>query len=452
MSERMDGSKRNIAEEKPSLWKALINKRMLICVFNGFTAGLPLYFLAQLIPAWLRSESVDLKTIGFFGLVLLPFSFKYLWAPFLDRYVPPFLGRRRGWMMVSQIGLLVFMISLAVFNPQNDIQMILYVGLAIGFFSATQDIVLDAYRRELLPDNELGLGSSFYANAYRVAGFIPGGLGLILSDYMPWSMVFIVVSLFMLVGIIHTFVIAEIDTGISPPKSLQEAVVEPFKEFFLRDGFKSGLLILLFIFFYKFGDTVATALITPFYLDVGFSATIIGTVAKVVGLWSMLLGGFVGGLLMFRMGINKALWIFGIVQVMSIFGFALLSEVGANVWVLGGVVAFEYLGVGLGSAALMAFIAKSTNKKFTGTQLALLSSLFAIPKSFSGIFAGVLVEGINEKDGMFYSILGDVSGIGYTNFFFVCAVLAIPGMILLVWVAPWNGNEKRAGEIGRAHV
>ncbi len=415
---------------------------MLICIFNGFTAGLPLYFLAQLIPAWLRSESVDLKTIGFFGLVLLPFSFKYLWAPFLDRYVPPFLGRRRGWMMVSQVALLAFMVSLALLKPQENIEIILYVGLAIGFFSATQDIVLDAYRRELLPDNELGLGNSFYANAYRVAGFIPGGLGLILADFMPWSMVFIVVSLFMLVGIIHTFVIAEIDTQVPPPKSLREAVVEPFKEFFLRDGFKSGVLILLFIFFYKFGDTVATALITPFYLDMGFSKTIIGTVAKVVGLWSMLIGGGVGGLMMYRMGINKALWGFGVVQVLSIFGFALLSEVGANVWVLGGVVAFEYLGVGLGSAALMAFIAKSTNKKFTGTQLALLSSLFAIPKSFSGILAGVLVEGITEKDGMFYSVLGTVNGIGYTNFFYVCALLAIPGMVLLIWVAPWGADQQ----------
>lgn len=443
MSESKEVSKQGFGEGKPALWMALMNKRMLICIFNGFTAGLPLYFLAQLIPAWLRSEQVDLKTIGFFGLVLLPFSFKYLWAPFLDRYVPPFLGRRRGWMMVSQMSLLVFMVSLALLNPHDDIQMILYVGLAIGFFSATQDIVLDAYRRELLPDNELGLGSSFYANAYRVAGFVPGGLGLILSDYIPWSMVFIVVSLFMLVGIIHTFVIGEIDTRVAPPKSLQEAVVEPFKEFFLRDGFKSGVLILLFIFFYKFGDTVATALITPFYLDVGFSKTIIGTVAKVVGLWSMLVGGFVGGLLMYRMGINKALWVFGVVQVMSIFGFALLSEVGTNVWVLGGVVAFEYLGVGLGSAALMAFIAKSTNKKFTGTQLALLSSLFAIPKSFSGILAGILVEGIKEKDGIFYTVFGNMGGIGYTNFFFVCAALAIPGMVLLFWVAPWNAGDNQ---------
>lgn len=442
MSTSVDGIKEDMTEEKPSLWKALMNRRMLICIFNGFTSGLPLYFLAQLFPAWLRSEHVDLKTIGFFGLVFLPFSFKYLWAPFLDRYVPPFLGRRRGWMMVSQIALFLFMLSLAILNPQTDVQIILYAGLAIGFFSATQDIVLDAYRRELLPDNELGLGNSFYANAYRVAGFIPGGLGLILADYMPWSLVFVVIALFMLVGIIHTIVIDEVDTKVAPPKSLREAVVEPFKEFFLRDGFRSGLLVLLFIFFYKFGDTVATALITPFYLDVGFSKTVIGTVAKVVGLWAMLLGGFVGGLLMYQIGINKALWLFGVVQVASIFGFALLNEVGPNVWVLGGVVGFEYLGVGLGSAALMAFIAKSTNKKFTGTQLALLSSLFAVPKSFSGILAGVLVEGVQKSDGVFYSLFGEMGGIGYTNFFFVCAFLAIPGMVLLVWVAPWNGAEE----------
>lgn len=421
-----------------------MNKRMLVCIFNGFTAGLPLYFLAQLIPAWLRSEQVDLKTIGFFSLVLLPFSFKYLWAPFLDRYVPPFLGRRRGWMLVTQVALFLFMVSLAWLRPEHDIQLILYAGLAIGFFSASQDIVLDAYRRELLPDNELGLGNSFYANAYRVAGFIPGGLGLILSDYMPWTMVFIIISLFMFVGIIHTIVISNLDVGVDPPQSLGQAVIGPFKEFFLRDGFTSGLLILFFIFFYKFGDTVATALITPFYIDVGFSKTVIGTVAKVVGLWSMLIGGFIGGLLMYRLGINKALWLFGIVQMVSILGFSALNEIGPHVWALSIVVAFEYLGVGLGSAALMAFIAKSTNKKFTGTQLALLTSLFAIPKSFSGLLAGILVEGVKEGEGVFYLIFGQISGIGYTYFFFVCTLFALPGMMLLLWVAPWGGNGDEA--------
>lgn len=423
---------------KMSFREAVFNKKMLICMFNGFTAGLPLYFLAQLIPAWLRGEGVDLKTIGFFGFVLLPFSFKYLWAPLLDRYVPPFLGRRRGWMLVTQIALLVFMCSLSLLNPSSHIDYILYIGLAIGFFSASQDIVLDAYRREFLEDKELGLGNSFYANAYRIAGFVPGGLGLIISDHLPWSSVLIIISLFMFVGIFQTLYIEEVVTDIEPPKSLKEAVVEPFVEFFKRDGVKSGLLILFFIFFYKFGDTVATALITPFYIDVGFSNTVIGTVAKVVGLWSMLIGGFLGGALMFKIGINKSLWIFGVVQLLSILGFAVLNETGPVVWVLGVVVGFEYLGVGLGSAALMAYIAKSTNKKFTGTQLALLTSLFAIPKSFSGVLSGVIVEGIKQDDGLFFELFGQISGLGYTNFFYICTALAMPGMILLFWVAPWN--------------
>jgi PAT family beta-lactamase induction signal transducer AmpG len=424
--------------KKLTLKELILHKRMLICLLNGFTAGLPIYFLAQLIPAWLREEGVDLKTIGFFGFVMVPYSFKYLWAPFLDKYIPPFLGRRRGWMMITQIALLLFMASLSFLNPKVNIDLILYAGLAIAFFSATQDIVLDAYRRELLPDNELGLGNAYYANAYRVAGFIPGGLGLILADYTPWSIVFLIISAFMAVGVFQTLWIKELDEDIKVPTSLREAVIDPFKEFFIRDGFKSGCLILSFIFFYKFGDVVATSLLTPFYLDVGFSKTVIGTIAKSVGVASMIIGGTLGGLMMFRLGINKSLWIFGVIQMISILGFAVLNEVGPNEAVFSAVVAFEYLGVGLGSAALMAYIAKNTNKNFTGTQLALLSSFFAIPKSFSGIIAGVIIEGISPEDGTMFKIFGEVASLGYTNFYFICTALALPGMILLYWVAPWN--------------
>jgi len=424
------------------LMKALLNTRMLICIFNGFTAGLPLYFLSQMIPAWLRTAQVDLKTIGFFGLVMIPYSFKYLWAPILDRYIPPFLGRRRGWMLITQVLLFGVMLSLSLMNPQMNIQIILYLGLLIGVFSATQDIALDAYRRELLPDEELGLGNSFYANAYRISGFIPGALGLILADHLSWSWSFVIVSLFMLVGIIHTLSIKEITQDIMPPKTLKEAVVGPFKDFFAKDGVKTGLLILLFLFFYKFGDVMATSLITPFYIDVGFSMTVIGTVAKIVGLWSMIVGGFLGGLLMYKWGINKSLWIFGIVQMITILGFSVLNEIGPNIWALGVVVGLEYLGVGLGSAALMAFIAQNTNKNFTGTQLALLSSFFAIPKSFAGILSGVLIEGVKDSDGIFFLVLGNMSGVGYTYFFYICTVLALPGMILLCWVAPWGAKKK----------
>tara|TARA_Y100000768_G_scaffold388947_1_gene389123 strand:+ start:5123 stop:6424 length:1302 start_codon:yes stop_codon:yes gene_type:complete len=430
-----------MSEQEPkklTLMQLLVHKKMIICILNGFTSGLPMYFLLQLIPAWLRSEEVDLKTIGFFGLVLLPYSFKYLWAPFLDRYVPPFLGRRRGWMLISQVAVTFFMVLYGFFKPSANIDVILYLSFAVGFFGATQDIVLDAYKRELLEDDELGLGNAYYANAYRVAGFIPGGLALILADHLAWPLVFFITAAFMAVGIFHTLWIKEIETGIIAPKTLREAVVEPFKEFFARDGFKSGLLILAFIFFYKFGDVMATSLLTPFYLDVGFSMTVIGSVAKIVGLWSMIIGGTLGGMLMFKVGINKSLWIFGVVQMASILGFAALNEIGPNEVALGFVVAFEYLGVGLGSAALMAYIAKSTNKNFTGTQLALLTSLFSIPKAFTGIISGILIEGIKPDDGLIYEIFGQTTAIGYTNFFFVCTALALPGMVLLIWVAPWN--------------
>ncbi len=432
-------------QKQMSLKEAILNKRMLNCIFNGFTAGLPIYFIIQLIPAWLRSEGVDLKTIGFFGLVLLPYSFKYVWSPLLDRYVPPFLGRRRGWMLITQVAIMASMIFLAAFNPTDHINAILYIGFAIAVFSATQDIALDAYRRELLPDEELGLGNSYYANAYRLAGFIPGGLGLILADYMPWRMVIIFIALFMVVGVLYTLKVSEAAQDIIAPASLKEAIVEPFKEFFTRDGgVKTGLLILSFIFFYKFGDTVATSLITPFYIDVGFSTSQIGSVAKIVGVWSMIIGGFLGGAMMFKIGINKSLWIFGFVQMASILGFAFLNEIGPNLWALGVVVAFEYLGVGLGSAALMAFIAKNSNRNFTGTQYALLTSLFAIPKSFSGIISGVMVEGVKTDDGLFYSLMGESAGIGYTNYFYVCTVLAVPGMLLLFKVAPWSEKKSLA--------
>ncbi len=427
---------------KLSLWQALTHKRMLICILNGFTAGMPLYFLVQMIPAWLRAEEVDLKTIGFFGFVLAPYSFKYLWAPLVDRYVPPFLGRRRGWMIITQIAIFISMLSLAFLSPHDQIDFILYAGLAIGFFGASQDIVLDAYRRELLPDEELGLGNAYYANAYRISGFIPGSLGLILGGQLGWGMSFPIVAAFMFVGIFHTIWIDEITEDVSAPKNLKEAVIEPFKEFFTRDTFSHGAYIILFIFFYKFGDTIATTLQTPFFLDVGFKLEEIGTISKVVSVWAMIVGGSLGGIIMFKTGINKSLWIFGVVQLLTILGFAALNEIGPQWWALAITVALEYLGVGLGSAALMAFIAANTNKNFTGTQLALLSSIFAIPKMFAGVLAGIIVEGVQEDDGIFFTLFGELPGYGYTNFFIICTVMAMPGMLLLFKVAPWHKSAE----------
>jgi PAT family beta-lactamase induction signal transducer AmpG len=315
--------------------EAILNRRMLICVFTGFASGLPLYVLIQLVPGWLRVEGVGLAEIGFFALIGFPYTWKFLWSPFMDRFTLPFLGHRRGWMLVTQLALFVSIGAMGFIKPDLSIWTVAYLAAAIAFFSASQDIVLDAYRRELLPDVELGLGNSIHVQAYRLSGLVPGSLALILADHLPWHTVFMVVALFMGVGLIMTLVIDEAIAEPSPPKTMREAIVEPFREFVQRKGLGAAALILAFLFLYKLGDNMATALQTPFYVDVGFSLTQIGSIAKFASLISAIIGGLAGGVIMIKLGINRALWIFGIVQVVSILGFAVLSEVGANPWVLG---------------------------------------------------------------------------------------------------------------------
>ena len=397
---------------------------MLICIFTGFSSGLPLYILIQLLPAWLRSEQVDLKAIGFFALIQLPYNWKFLWSPFLDRFAIPMLGRRRGWILVTQILLLISIPVFGFFHPKLDLWTIAYVATAIAFFSASQDIVLDAYRREILSDTELGLGNSVHVNAYRVAGLVPGSLSLILADRLPWIGVFIITALFMLPGILMTIFVSEPKIVGTPPKSLRDAVVEPFREFLQRNGVNNALLVLAFIFLYKLGDSMATALATPFYIDMGFTKTEIGIIAKNAGLWPSIIGGLIGGIWMLKIGINRALWLFGIVQLVSIVGFAILTYFPQNKIALGLAISFEAVGVGLGTAAFVAFIARTTNPAYTATQFALFTSLAALPRTVINSFAGVIVESI-----------------GWLNFYWLCMLLAIPGMLLLVKVAPWNEKK-----------
>ena len=410
-----------------SVWQQLFTKRMLICVFTGFASGLPLFLLFNLVPAWLRSEQVDLKTIGLFALIQFPYTWKFIWSPFLDRYVLPILGRRRGWMLLTQIGLLAVIAALGGFSPQTDMTAIVLFCTLLAFLSATQDIALDAYRRELLSDNELGLGNAIHVNAYRVAGLVPGSLSLILADHMAWDWVFIITALFMLPGIAMTLMVSEPHRA-SPPKTLREAVVEPFHEFITRQGWGSALTVLAFLLFYKLGDSMCTALATPFYLDMGYSKTDIGLIAKNAGLWPSIIGGMLGGLWMVKIGINRALWLFGVVQVVSILGFAWLASKGhqdnigaAERIDLAVVIGLEALGVGLGTVAFVAFIARTTHPAYTATQFALFTSLMAIPRTFANAATGWLVESM-----------------GWTMFFMLCVLLALPGMALLLKVAPWK--------------
>lgn len=403
---------------------ALLNRRMLICIFTGFSSGLPLYILISLLPAWLRSEGVDLKSIGLFALIQLPFTWKFLWAPFFDRYAP-LMGRRRGWMLITQIALLLTIPTFGWLHPGLDLWTIAYLAAVVAFFSASQDIVLDAYRRELLPDIELGLGNAVHVNAYKIAGLVPGSLSLILADHLPWSSVFLITTLFMLPGILMTVLVQEPKLSQGKPKTLKAAVVEPFQEFMGRNGWQSALLVLAFIFLYKLGDSMATALATPFYLDMGFSKTEIGLIAKNAGLWPSVIGGLLGGIWMVKLGINRALWLFGVVQMIAILGFAWLAVVGHDLLWLGIVIGVEALGVGLGTAAFVAYIAHTTHPLYTATQFALFTSLAAVPRTFANAATGYLVEWL-----------------GWVSFFLFCFVIAIPGMLLLIKIAPWNEKEK----------
>lgn len=415
-----------------STLRQIFSRNMLICIFTGFTSGLPLYFLINLIPAWLRSEHIDLKTIGLMALIGLPFTWKFIWSPVMDAVRLPFLGRRRGWMLVTQIGLLLALAAYAFLNPHQHLPVIIGLSAVVAFFSASQDIVLDAFRREILPDEELGLGNSIHVNAYRIAALVPGSLSLILADRMPWGNVFIITALFMLPGLLMTLFLAkEPDLPPAAPRTLVQTVVEPFQEFFSRKGTKQAALVLLFIFLYKLGDSMATSLATPFYLDMGFSKTDIGLIAKNAGLWPAVIAGILGGIWMLKLGINKALWLFGVVQVVTILGFVWLAGFGrfdtitlTEQMMLAGVIGAEAVGVGLGTAAFVSYMARETNPAFTATQLALFTSLSAVPRTFINATTGYLIEWL-----------------GYVHFFWLCFILALPGMFLLLKVAPWGGDK-----------
>ena len=406
-----------------ALRESILSRRMFICVLTGLASGMPFYLLMQLVPAWLRSSGVSLADIGLLALVGLPYSWKFLWAPLMDRLSLP-LGRRRGWMLVTQIGLILGIGSLGYVDPVNNMALVAAFASVIAFLSASQDIAIDAYRREILSDEELGLGNAIHVQAYRVAGLVPGSLSMVLADILPWVWVFWITAAFMAVGLILSLSVTEPENLTPKPRSMSEAFIAPFSEYFARSGWRAAALALFFMVTYKLGDNMATALATPFYLDLGFTLTEIGLVAKNAALWPAVAGGLFGGIIMLRLGINRALWIFGAVQLISILGFAVLASSGPKLWLLAAVIAFEYLGVGLGTAAFTAFIARESSRAFAATQFALFTAFAAFPRSIANASTGFIVEDI-----------------GWAPFFLLCTVLAIPGMVALVWVAPWRANK-----------
>jgi MFS transporter, PAT family, beta-lactamase induction signal transducer AmpG len=400
--------------------KHILNRRMLVALLMGFSCGLPLSLTADLLKAWMKVERIDLTYIGMMSLVGIPYTVKFLWAPFLDRFTLPFLGRRRGWMLISQVALAVSIAVLGYSKPAESPWMLVLAALLVTFFSASQDIVVDAYRREDLPDEELGLGSSLYINGYRTGMLLASGGGLILADHIPFQMVYLIMAGCMIPGIVTTLLTPEPSAGVGTPRTIKEAVVEPILEYFSRPN---ALWILAFILLYKMGDSMASAISMPFYLDIGFSKTEIAVVVKSFGFGATIAGSLIGGVMMIRLGINRSLWIFGALQAASTAGFAILSLIGHSVMGLSAVIAFENLSSGMGTAAYTAFMASITNKRFTATQYALLSSLMGIPRVITSAPTGFLAKYM-----------------GWWWFFVFCTLIALPGMLLLLKFTPWKSK------------
>jgi MFS transporter, PAT family, beta-lactamase induction signal transducer AmpG len=394
-----------------SIFKEIFSRRMLVALLMGFSCGLPLLLTLSVLQAWMSDEGVDLTVIGFMNLVGLPYVLKFLWAPLVDRFTLPLFGRRRGWLLIFQIALMTAIFALGSTDPVKSPLLLTIAAFLVTFFSASQDIVVDAYRREDLSDEELGLGSSLYINGYRTGMLLASGGGLILADHIPFSMVYGIMAACMLPGIITTVLTPEPAVAAGTPKTMKEAVIHPLTEYFSR---KNAIWILAFILFYKIGDAMASAITIPFYLDIGFSKSEIGAVVKIFGFWATIAGSIAGGVMMLRLGIYRSLWFFGILQAASTAGFALLARIGHHTDALAGVIAFENFSSGMGTAAFVAFMASITHKKFTATQYALLSSLMGVPRVVTSSFTGYMAKHM-----------------GWESFFIFCTLIAIPGLLLL---------------------
>ena len=397
---------------------------MLVALIMGFASGLPLLLTKGLLQAWMTKEGMDLSLIGLTNLLALPYSIKFLWAPFLDRYTFFFLGRRRGWLLMAQFSLILSIAGMGLSNPKDSPMILVAAALLVTFFSASQDIVIDAYRREDLADEELGMGSALYVLGFRIGMLLSSGGGLVMADYMSFKAVYFIIAACMLPAIITTLLTPE-PYVTATPKNLREAVIEPLADYFSR---REALWMLAFILMYKIGDIMASNITTPFYMDLGFSLMEIGAITKLLGFWAIIAGASLGGLIMLRIGINRSLWIFGMLQAISTAGFAVLAHIGYSIPTLSVVIGFENLSAGMGTAAFMAFMASITNKKFTATQYALLTSFMAFGRDV-----------LSSPTGFF------AKHMGWESFFIFCVLIAIPGMLLLMKFAPWNKENSKKG-------
>lgn len=421
----------------------------------GFAAGLPLALTGKTLQAWMFEANMNIEEIGLFALIGLPYTLKFLWAPFFD--MNPFgrFGRRRGWLFTNQVLLASCIFFLSLMTPNKAPMLLAFIGLLTCFFSASQDIVIDAYRRDSLKDNELGMGSAYYTYGYRLAMLLSGAFALYLAEFMSWSMVYALMALAMIPCILVSLWADEPKIEKQAPKSLKQTVIDPFKEFFTRSQLSVAFAILLFILLYKIGDTMAGSMTMPFYLDMGYSKAEVAAIAKVFGFFSSMAGFFIGGLLIAYLGIYRCLWVFGVLQSLSTFLFIaipkvinvgalgntqlfqnlnanmgifqplidfvhnLLQDFTASQVVLAAVIAFEDLSGGMGTAVFIAYMASVCNRQYSAAQYALLTSLMGVPRVIISSVTGFMV-----------------ASLGWIDFYIVCGLFAIPGLLLLLYLKP----------------
>jgi PAT family beta-lactamase induction signal transducer AmpG len=394
---------------------------MVVMALLGFSSGLPLSLSSGTLQAWLTIAGVDIRTIGIFSLVGIPYTVKFIWSPLMDRFVLPWLGRRRGWIISAQVVLMAGITWMAFSSPQYSPAAIAALALLVAFTSASQDIVIDAYRTDLLSERERGPGSATFIAGYRVAMLTAGAIALIMSDRIGWRCTYLIMAGLLVLGMAGTLAGPEPDGKIAPPRSFKEAVWGPLKDFFYRP---MALMIVLFIMLYKLGDAYAGSMTTTFLLrGVGFTATEVGTINKVLGFAATILGAMYGGAMLVRIGLFRSLMIFGILQMVSNLSFMAIVWTGKSYPMFIFAVAFENIAGGMGMAAFMAFIMAVCNKRYSATQFALLSSFSALGRVFISPFSGYVVNYL-----------------GWAPFFFITTVTALPGLLVL-----W----RLKGEVGR---
>ena len=392
--------------------KSLANRRVVAVFFLGFASGLPLALAGGTLQAWMAVEGVDLKTIGLFSLVGLPYAFKFFWAPLLDRYALPFLGRRRGWILVTQLALMILIVMLGFTSPKDTPWLVALFALLLTFTSASQDIVFDAYRTDVLREKERGLGAAVSVTGYRIAMLASGALALILAGPLGWRSTYLLMACLMLIGTMATIFGPEPEETVRPPQSLKEAISGPLTEFFSRPA-AWGFLALIIL--YKIGDAFAGSLTTAFLIrGPGFSIGEVGAINKGLGLMATIIGALYGGVMLARLGLYRSLMIFGILQAISNLSFMVLAYAGKVYSIMVAAVAFENLAGGMGTAAFVAFIMTLCDKRYTATQFALLSALASLGRIFVGPPSGYLSHEV-----------------GWVVFFFVTFLAALPGLALL---------------------